>query len=128
MRQKPQIPAEVEEYRDEHWCREGTRQIETAGAAERFIEQIGFAACLADARRPGPVFLELDNDPHFLVYGDSTLPDPDGYSVFGTVTSGLDIVDKIAAAGVAPGGASATDGFPAAPIIILRTAATEKKA
>src|SRR6185436_6026663 len=54
MRQKPQIPAEVEEYRDEHWCREGTRQIATAGAAERFIEQIGFAACLADARRPGP--------------------------------------------------------------------------
>jgi hypothetical protein len=54
MRQKPQIPAEVEEYRDEHWCREGTRQIETAGAAARFIEQIGFAACLSDARRPGP--------------------------------------------------------------------------
>ncbi len=64
----------------------------------------------------------------FLVYGDSTLPDPDGYSVFGTVTSGLDIVDKIAAAGVAPGGASATDGFPAAPISILRVAVTEKKA
>jgi len=64
----------------------------------------------------------------FIVYGDSTLPDPDGYSVFGTVTSGLDIVDKIAAAGVAPGGASATDGFPAAPISILRVAVTEKKA
>src|SRR6185503_20010455 len=54
MRQKPQIPAEVEEYRDEHWCREGTRQIETALAAERFIEQIGFAACMTDTRRPGP--------------------------------------------------------------------------
>jgi peptidyl-prolyl cis-trans isomerase B (cyclophilin B) len=64
----------------------------------------------------------------FIVYGDSTLPDPDGYTVFGTVTSGLDIVDKIAAAGVAPGGASATDGFPAAPISILRVAVTEKKA
>ncbi len=64
----------------------------------------------------------------FLVYGDSTLPDPDGYTVFGTVTSGLDIVDKIAAAGVAPGGASATDGVPAAPISILRVAVTEKKA
>jgi peptidyl-prolyl cis-trans isomerase B (cyclophilin B) len=64
----------------------------------------------------------------FIVYGDSTLPDPDGYTVFGTVTSGLDIVDKIAAAGVAPGGASATDGFPAAPIRILRVAVTEKKA
>ena len=64
----------------------------------------------------------------FLVYGDSTLPDPDGYTVFGTVTSGLDIVDKIAAAGVAPGGTSTTDGFPAAPISILRVAVTEKKA
>jgi peptidyl-prolyl cis-trans isomerase B (cyclophilin B) len=64
----------------------------------------------------------------FVVYGDSTLPDPDGYTVFGTVTSGLDIVDKIAAAGVAPGGGSATDGFPAAPISILRVAVTEKKA
>ena len=64
----------------------------------------------------------------FLVYGDSTLPDPDGYTVFGTVTSGLDIVDKIAAAGVAPGGTSPTDGFPAAPISILRVAVTEKKA
>ena len=64
----------------------------------------------------------------FLVYGDSTLPDPDGYSVFGTVTSGLDIVDKIAAAGVAPGGSSTDDGFPAAPISILRVAVTEKKA
>ena len=64
----------------------------------------------------------------FIVYGDSTLPDPDGYTVFGTVTSGLDIVDKIAAAGVAPGGRSATDGSPAAPISILRVAVTEKKA
>jgi peptidyl-prolyl cis-trans isomerase B (cyclophilin B) len=63
----------------------------------------------------------------FLVYGDSTLPDPDGYTVFGTVTSGLDIVDKVAAAGVASG-ASAEDGFPAAPISILRVAVTEKKA
>ena len=56
------------------------------------------------------------------------LPDPDGYTVFGTVTSGLDIVDRIAAAGVAPGGTSSTDGFPAAPISILRVAVTEKKA
>jgi len=64
----------------------------------------------------------------FIVYGDSSLPDPDGYTVFGTVTSGLDIVDKIAAAGVAPGGTSPTDGSPVAPISILRVAVTEKKA
>jgi len=54
MRLKPQIPAEIEEYRDEQWCREGTRQVETALDAERFIEQIGFAACLTDSGRPGP--------------------------------------------------------------------------
>src|SRR5256885_8359065 len=54
MRPKPQIPAEIEEYRDERWRREATRQVETALDAERFIEQVGFAACLTDSRRPGP--------------------------------------------------------------------------
>ena len=63
----------------------------------------------------------------FLVHGDSSLPDPNGYTVFGTVTSGLDIVDRIAARGVAAGG-SPDDGIPAAPISILRVAVTEKKA
>jgi hypothetical protein len=50
----PQIPEEIEEHRDRHWRREGTRQVETAADAERFIEQVGFAACLTDSRRPGP--------------------------------------------------------------------------
>jgi hypothetical protein len=54
MRPKPQIPAEIEEYRDQHWRREATRQIETAFDAECFVEQIGFTACLTDSRRPGP--------------------------------------------------------------------------
>lgn len=54
MRPRPQIPAEIEDRRDEHWRRTGERQIETALDAERFIEQIGFAACLTDSRRPGP--------------------------------------------------------------------------
>ena len=54
MRPRPQIPAEIEDYRDERWRREGTRQVETSLDAERFIEQIGFAACLTDSRRPGP--------------------------------------------------------------------------
>ena len=30
------------------------RQVETVLDAERFIEQVGFAACLTDVRRPGP--------------------------------------------------------------------------
>src|SRR5918995_2389496 len=54
MRPKVQIPPEIEEYRDAHWRREGTRQVETALDAERFIERLGFAACLTDSRRPGP--------------------------------------------------------------------------
>jgi hypothetical protein len=51
---RPQLPTEIEEHRDARWCREGTRQVETALDAERFIEQVGFAACLTDSRRPGP--------------------------------------------------------------------------
>jgi hypothetical protein len=51
---RAKIPAEIEDYRDEHWRREGTRLVETAFDAERFIERIGFTACLADSRRPGP--------------------------------------------------------------------------
>ena len=54
MRSRPELPAEIEEYRDWHWRREGARQVDTALAAERFIEDTGFAACLTDARRPGP--------------------------------------------------------------------------
>ncbi len=54
MRHRPEIPEEIEEFRDERWRREGTRQVETAFDAERFVEEVGFAACLTDSRRPGP--------------------------------------------------------------------------
>jgi peptidyl-prolyl cis-trans isomerase B (cyclophilin B) len=64
----------------------------------------------------------------FIVYGDTTIKDTNGYTIFGRVRSGLDIVEKVAAAGIAPGGTSATDGAPAAPLSILRVATTEKKA
>ena len=47
----------------------------------------------------------------FLVYEDTTLPP--NYTIWGEVSSGLDVVAKIAEAGVAGGG---TDGTPAAPI------------
>ena len=52
--QKSQIAEEFEEHRDVQWCREAMRQVETAEDAERFIERVGFAACLTDCRRPGP--------------------------------------------------------------------------
>ena len=54
MGQKPELPEEIEEYRDQRWYRESTRQVENVFDAERFIEQAGFAACLTDSRRPGP--------------------------------------------------------------------------
>jgi hypothetical protein len=54
MRPKPTIPEEYEEFRDAQWRRDPTRLVENAFAAERFVEQVGFAACLTDCRRPGP--------------------------------------------------------------------------
>ena len=51
---KPVIPEELEELRDFHWRRDVTRQVSSALDAERFIEEVGFTACLTDARRPGP--------------------------------------------------------------------------
>ena len=49
-----EIPEDIDEFRDERWCRDGARTIANAFDAERFIEQVGFAACLTDSRRPGP--------------------------------------------------------------------------
>ena len=54
MRPKPSIPEHIEEHRDQRWRREGARQVETAADAERFVEQVGFTACLTDSRKPGP--------------------------------------------------------------------------
>ena len=51
---RAQVSAEIEEFRDARWQREGARQVETAFDAERFIERVGFAACMTDSRRPGP--------------------------------------------------------------------------
>jgi hypothetical protein len=54
LRQRPEIPPEIEDFRDERWRREGARQVSSAIDAERFIEQVGFASCMTDSRRPGP--------------------------------------------------------------------------
>jgi hypothetical protein len=54
MRQTTRIPDEIEDLRDTRWRREGARQVASVTTAERFIEEVGFAACLTDARRPGP--------------------------------------------------------------------------
>lgn len=53
----------------------------------------------------------------FLVYEDSTIPSDQagGYTVFGRITSGLDVVQAVADAGVTGG---ASDGIPATPVTI----------
>jgi peptidyl-prolyl cis-trans isomerase B (cyclophilin B) len=55
----------------------------------------------------------------FIVYKDTVIPADaaGGYTVVGKVTSGLDVVGGIAAAGLKPG-ESATDGAPVEPVTI----------
>ncbi|MCL2803225.1 MAG: peptidylprolyl isomerase [Micrococcales bacterium] len=50
----------------------------------------------------------------FIVYEDSSLPPP-GYTVFGTVTEGMDVIDNIVLAGTED---QSTDGRPNRPMII----------
>lgn len=73
------------------------------------------AGTLAMARRGGDA--ESMGSQFFLVYEDSTIPSDaaGGYTVLGTVTSGLDTVQAVADAGTTDG---ATDGSPASPVII----------
>ena len=55
----------------------------------------------------------------FLVYKDSPLPP--NYSVWGTITQGLDVLDAVSAAGVSGGG---TDGNPAQEVVIATATTT----
>lgn len=54
MRPRRELPPDVEEFRDERWWRDPTRQVSTVIDAERFVEQVGFATCLTDARHAQP--------------------------------------------------------------------------
>jgi hypothetical protein len=48
------LPPDIEEHRDRCWRRDEALRVDTVEDAERFIDRVGFAACLTDARRPGP--------------------------------------------------------------------------
>lgn len=54
MPARPSLPDHVEDFRDRRWRREGGREVTSALQAEQFVEDVGFAACLTDARKPGP--------------------------------------------------------------------------
>ena len=51
--ERPRLDEAVEDHRDHHWRRDVTRIVQTVTEAERFIEQVGFAASMTDSRRPG---------------------------------------------------------------------------
>src|SRR2546427_500977 len=50
----PPLPEEIELHRDRMWRRDEDHRVERAVEAERFIEDVGFANTLTDARRAGP--------------------------------------------------------------------------
>lgn len=81
------------------------------------------AGSLAMARTQDP---NSNGGQFFITYKESQLPtDGGGYSIFGKVTEGLDIVEKIAAnKALDP---SPADGTPVSPISILSVKVTEKK-
>jgi len=82
---------------------------------------------------PGTLAMARTSDPKsnggqfFIVYKKTVLQDPVGYSIFGKITSGMDIVDRIAKAGATPASASGNTA-PLQPISILKVDVAEKKA
>ena len=93
--------------------------VNACAAVEHGIEN----APADGAYPPGTLAMARTQDPNsnggqfFIVYDDTTLPvDGGGYSIFGRVTEGLEIVQAVADQGV-DGGRG--DGAPAQPISIL---------
>jgi hypothetical protein len=52
----PELPEEIEQYRDRKWRREDALKIETAEEAEAMVEDIGFCLGLTDVRKNLPSF------------------------------------------------------------------------
>ena len=82
---------------------------------------------------PGTLAMARTSDPEtnggqfFVVYKQTVLQDPAGYSIFGRITSGMGIVDKIAAAGASQADANGNTA-PLQRISILKVDVAEKKA
>ena len=53
-RERPPLPSDIEDHRDERWGRDITRCVQSPIQAEHFIERNGFVSCMTDSRRPGP--------------------------------------------------------------------------
>ena len=78
-------------------------------------------------RREAQLALQFKHSQISAVLDFGLLQDATGYSIFGKITSGMDIVDKIAAAGATQPDAGQNTA-PLQPISILKVDVTEKKA
>lgn len=93
--------------------------------------QFGIENAPKDGKYPaGTVAMARANDPNsngsqfFLVYQDTTLPTTGGgYSIFGRVTGGLDVLRKVAAAGTADGSG---DGAPKQPVTVTSVSVAKR--
>ncbi len=86
----------------------------------------------------GTLAMARTNDPNsnggqfFIVHKDTVLPADPGYTIFGTVTKGMDVVDKVVAAGLAPStpapapGETPTDGAPKTDVVFNSITVTKK--
>jgi hypothetical protein len=54
MPKPPPLPEDIEDHRDRRWRRDERLKVETVEDAERFVEDVGFAAAFQDSRKPGP--------------------------------------------------------------------------
>lgn len=86
--------------------------------------QFGVENAPADGKYPaGTVAMARTSDPgsngsqFFLVYEDTELPDANGYTIFGRITKGLDVVKTVAKAGSDDSNADG-DGKPLQPVTI----------
>ncbi|WP_344511181.1 peptidylprolyl isomerase [Dactylosporangium maewongense] len=92
----------------------------TGGPAYQFAEenlgtQPGYrrgSVALARTQEPG-----TSGSQFFINYDDNPML-PADYTRFGTVTKGMDVIDKVADGGVKPGGSSPDDGAPKVGIVL----------
>ncbi len=86
--------------------------LPTAGTDGNYVYPRGTVA-MANS---GP---DTNGSQFFLVYKDSPLPP--NYSVWGTITEGLDVIDNVASAGVLNG---SSDGLPSQAVVISKASTT----
>ena len=87
----PPLPEQIELHRDRMWRRDEELRIESAASAERFIEDVGFANTLTDARRAGPSSkggVPTSRDLPWLISATATrFVVPEGRDVYSPVTA-----------------------------------------